>query len=53
MVCAIQAYDLGLKPIVLEKMSRPAGNTVFAGGVLLGFSRHKELKIPQNLSMTI
>lgn len=38
MVCAIQAYDLGLKPIVLEKMSRPAGNTVFAGGVLLGLS---------------
>lgn len=35
LVCAIQAVESGLKPVVLEKMPRPAGNTVFAGGHLL------------------
>ncbi len=35
LVCAIRAAELGLKPVLLEKMPRPAGNTVFAGGHLL------------------
>jgi fumarate reductase flavoprotein subunit len=34
LVCAIAAQDLGGKAIVLEKMARPAGNTLFAGGVI-------------------
>ncbi|MCG8710489.1 FAD-dependent oxidoreductase [Brenneria sp. 4F2] len=36
MVCAIHAAELGLKPLVIEKMSRPAGNTMYAGGHFLG-----------------
>ncbi|MEC5320870.1 FAD-dependent oxidoreductase [Brenneria populi subsp. brevivirga] len=36
MVCAIHAAELGLKPLLIEKMSRPAGNTMYAGGHFLG-----------------
>ncbi|QTF10815.1 FAD-dependent oxidoreductase [Brenneria izadpanahii] len=38
MVCAIHAAELGLKPILVEKMSRPAGNSLYAGGIFLGLS---------------
>lgn len=34
LVAAIEAHDQGIKPIVLEKMDLPAGNSIFAlGGV--------------------
>lgn len=29
---ALEAADKGAKVVILEKMSRPAGNTIFAGG---------------------
>lgn len=32
MAAAIEAADKGAKVAILEKMSRPAGNTIFAGG---------------------
>lgn len=32
LVAAIEAFDLGLKPVVLEKMDYPAGNSLFASG---------------------
>lgn len=38
MVCAIRAAELGLKPVILEKMSRAAGNTMYAGGHFLGLN---------------
>jgi fumarate reductase flavoprotein subunit len=34
LACAIEAHDRGGKPVVLEKMSRPAGNAIYAlGGI--------------------
>ena len=34
LACAIEAHDRGGSPVVLEKMSRPAGNAIFAlGGI--------------------
>lgn len=38
LVCAIRAAELGLKPLLLEKMSMPAGNTIYAAGFLLGLN---------------
>ena len=35
-VCAIRAAQNGLKPVVLEKMGSPAGNTVYSAGFMLG-----------------
>lgn len=35
-VCAIRAAQNGLKPVVLEKMGGPAGNTVYSAGFMLG-----------------
>ena len=32
LVTAIEAFDRGLKPVVLEKMSWAAGNSIFASG---------------------
>ena len=32
MAAALEAADKGAKVVILEKMSRPAGNTIFAGG---------------------
>ena len=32
LVTAIEAYDLGLKPVVLEKMDYAAGNSLYASG---------------------
>lgn len=36
LVCAIRAAENGLKPILIEKMGSPAGNTVYAAGFMLG-----------------
>ncbi len=36
LVCAIRAAQNGLKPILVEKMGSPAGNTVYAAGFMLG-----------------
>ena len=36
LVCAVHAAELGLKPLLLEKMPMPAGNTIYAAGFLLG-----------------
>ncbi len=36
LVCAIRAAQNGLKPILLEKMGSPAGNTVYSAGFMLG-----------------
>lgn len=49
MVCAIQAAELGLKPVIIEKMAKPAGNTVYAGGHLLGL--HTRFQKEQNINM--
>lgn len=35
-VTAIRAVEDGLKPVVLEKMSSPAGNTIYSAGFMLG-----------------
>jgi flavocytochrome c len=35
-VTAIRATEIGLKPVVLEKMSQAAGNTVYSAGFMLG-----------------
>jgi fumarate reductase flavoprotein subunit len=32
LVAAVEAYDQGIKPIVLEKMDLPAGNSIYAEG---------------------
>lgn len=34
LACAIEAADLGGRVVVLEKMARPSGNILFAGGVV-------------------
>lgn len=34
LVAAVEAYDQGIKPIVLEKMDLPSGNTIYALGSL-------------------
>ena len=34
LACAIEAADLGGNVVVLEKMARPFGNIVFAGGII-------------------
>lgn len=36
LVCAVRAAQNGLKPILIEKMGSPAGNTVYAAGFMLG-----------------
>lgn len=36
LTCAIRAAQNGLKPILLEKMPMPAGNTIYAAGFFLG-----------------
>ena len=36
LTCAIRAAQNGLKPILIEKMGSPAGNTVYAAGFMLG-----------------
>ena len=38
LVCAIHAAELGLKPLLLEKMPMPAGNAIYAAGFLLGLN---------------
>lgn len=49
LVCAIEAVELGLKPLVLEKMPRPAGNTVYAGGHFLGLKSNVQVQQGINL----
>ena len=34
MAAAIEAKMAGANPIILEKMSRPSGNTIFSGGII-------------------
>ncbi|MDL2059684.1 FAD-dependent oxidoreductase [Mesosutterella sp. AGMB02718] len=36
LVCAVRAAQIGLKPILLEKMGDSAGNTIYAAGFMLG-----------------
>ena len=36
LVCAIRAAQNGLKPLLIDKMGSPAGNTVYAAGFMLG-----------------
>ena len=36
LTCAVRAAQIGLKPILLEKMPAPMGNTVYAAGFMLG-----------------
>ena len=36
LTCAVRAAENGLKPLLLEKMAMPAGNTIYAAGSLLG-----------------
>lgn len=35
LTCAVRAAENGLKPLLLEKMAMPAGNTIYAAGFLL------------------
>ncbi len=35
-VTAIRAKELGLEPVIVEKMTAPAGNTIYAAGFMLG-----------------
>lgn len=37
-VCAIRAAQIGLKPVLIEKMRAAAGNTVFSAGVMVGIN---------------
>ncbi len=37
LVCAIEAHDQGLKPVVLEKMDYAAGNSLYASGGVAAF----------------
>ena len=50
LVCALRAAELGLKPVILEKMGRPSGNTIYAGGHFLGLNTrfHKAQGIGQD-----
>lgn len=34
MAAAIEAKKAGASPVILEKMSRPSGNTIFSGGII-------------------
>lgn len=34
MAAAIEAKQAGANPVILEKMSRPSGNTIFSGGIV-------------------
>ena len=34
LVAAVEAYDQGIKPVVLEKMDLPAGNSIYAAGAI-------------------
>lgn len=47
LVCSVRAAELGLKVLLLEKMSMPFGNTVYAAGFMLGvgtsFQKGKDL----------
>ncbi len=36
LVCAVRAAQNGLKPLLVEKMPMPAGNTIYAAGFMLG-----------------
>ncbi|MDY2868474.1 MAG: FAD-dependent oxidoreductase [Mesosutterella sp.] len=36
LVCAVHAAQIGLKPLLVEKMANPAGNTIYAAGFMLG-----------------
>lgn len=38
LVCAIEAHDQGLKPVVLEKMDYAAGNSLYASGGVAAFN---------------
>lgn len=47
LTCAVRAAQNGLKPLLLEKMAMPSGNTIYAAGFLLGvntsFQKGKDL----------
>ncbi len=36
LVCAVRAAQNGLKPLLIEKMPMPSGNTIYAAGFMLG-----------------
>lgn len=36
LTCAVRAAQNGLRPLLLEKMAMPSGNTIYAAGFLLG-----------------
>jgi fumarate reductase flavoprotein subunit/tricarballylate dehydrogenase len=48
LTCAVRAKEDGLKPLLLEKMPSPAGNTIYAAGFMLGIntSFKKGLDLP-------
>ena len=50
LVTAIEAYDLGLKPIVLEKMDYAAGNSLYASGGIAawGTAQQRKRKVMKN-----
>lgn len=48
LVCAIRAVQNGLKPVLVEKMGAPAGNTVYSAGFMLGI--HTKLQQAKNVN---
>ncbi len=48
--CAIRAAQAGLKPVLIEKMKAPAGNTVFSAGIMLGVNTKMQQgkKLPED-----
>ncbi|MDR2400388.1 MAG: FAD-dependent oxidoreductase [Deferribacteraceae bacterium] len=53
MVCAIRASELGLRPVIIEKMPSPSGNTVYSGGILLGVNTKAQTEQNKNTSDTV
>jgi len=39
---AIEAHDLGADVVVLEKMDKPSGNSIYAVGIVAGLSRYQK-----------
>lgn len=53
LVCAVRAAQNGLKPLLLEKMGYPAGNTIYAAGFLLGVHTKAQQAVNSNTSDTV
>ncbi|MCF0252983.1 MAG: FAD-binding protein [Duodenibacillus sp.] len=48
LTCAVRAAQIGLKPILIEKMGAPAGNTVYAAGFMLAVQSKPQIEKGSN-----